>query len=114
MVFSDREPERVERLSQKEIDELIEKMGGKEKILYDFARFKRDCEFIEYHHEELLKKYPNEWVAVYDVEVIDTDKDFLALLRRLKQKGAPTNKMVIRFMDTDPKPLILTLQGAAT
>jgi len=112
MVFNNRKPGKVKKLSQKELDKLLENMGGIEKVLEDFARHERDVEFFEYHHKELLEKYPDKWVAVYDVEVIDTDKDFFALLDHLKEKGIPTNKTVIHFMDTDPKPLILVQQGA--
>ena len=113
MVFSDGRPRKVRKLSQKELDKLLEEMGGKEKVLEDFARHERDVEFFEYHHRKLLEKYPDEWVAVYDVGVVDTDKDFLVLLDRLKEKGIPTDKTVIYFMDTDPKPLILVQQGVA-
>ena len=113
MVFSNRKSGEVKKLSQKEIDKLLEEMGGKEKVLEDFARHRRDVEFFEYHGEELLKEYPNEWVAVYNVEVVDTDKDFFVLLDRLEEKGIPTNKTVIHFMDTNPKPLILVQQGVA-
>lgn len=114
MVFSDGRLGRVRRLSQKELDKSLEELGGKEKFLEDSARHGRDVEFFEYHREELLEKHPDEWVAVYDVEVVDTGKDFLTLLSRLEEKGIPTSEAVIHFMDTDPKPFILVRQGAAS
>jgi len=103
----------MRQLSQKELDKLVEELGGEEKLMEGFARHRRDVEFFEYHHKELLEKYPDKWVAVYDVKVVDTDKDFLVLLARLKEKGIPTNKPIIHFMDTDPKPWILVQQGVA-
>jgi|GEM_PF-946327 len=113
MVFSDGKSGGVRKLSQEELDKLSEEMGGKEKIQEDLARHSRDFDFFEHHSKELLEKYPDEWVAVYDIKVVDTDKDFLVLLARLKEKGIPTNKTIIHFMDTDPKPLILVQQGVA-
>ena len=113
MVFSDRKPGKVKKLSQKALDKLLEEMGGIEKFREEFARHERDFEFLNYHHKELLEKYPDKWVAVYDVKVVGVHEDFLALLEQLKKEGIPTNKTIIWFMDTDPKPLILSKQGVA-
>lgn len=97
MVFSNGRPRKVRQLSQKELDKLVEELGGTEKLMESFARHKRDIEFFEYHHKELLKKYPNEWVAVYNVKVADTDKDFFVLLSRLKEKGGANKQSHYSF-----------------
>jgi len=113
MVFSDRGPRKARELNQKELDKLLEELGGKEKVMEDFARHKRDVDFFQYHYQELLEKYPDKWVAVYNAEVVGTNKDFIALLDCLKEKKIPTNETIIYFMDTRPKPLILVQQGVA-
>jgi len=32
----------------------------------ELARFKRDVEYYEAHSRDLLERYPEEWVAIYN------------------------------------------------
>jgi len=103
----------MDGLTEKETAEMVEKCGGIKEILAGFARFKRDTDYFESHFSELLKKYPNKWVAIHGAKVVGTGKDFIRLLNRLRRKGIPTNETVIHFMNPNPKPLILSQIGAA-
>jgi len=113
VVFNNRKPRTVRPLSKKDLDKLVEEFGGVEKIMEDFAHHNRDVDFFENHGREFLEKYPNEWVAVYNEEIVGTNKDFFVLLNLLEKKGLTASKAIVHFMDTDPKPLILSKQGVA-
>ena len=104
----------MDGFTEKEMAEIIEKCGGMEEIMAGFARFKRDTDYFEAHFAELLKKYPNKWVAVHGAKVVGTSKDLSRLLSRLRKKGVPTNETVIHFLNPNPKPLILLQIGATS
>jgi hypothetical protein len=61
----------------------------------DMKRFHEDGQFFDTHYDELLKKYPELWIAVFYKEVVGTDTDFDRLLDDLKSRGFPLNRMVI-------------------
>ena len=113
MVFSNRISRKIRPLSQKETDKLIEELGGKEKFLAEFERHRKDFEFLNSHCKELKEKYPDYWVAVHYEKVVDVNKDFFTLLSELAKEGVPRNEAIIWFLDTNPKPLILSTQGVA-
>lgn len=61
----------------------------------DMTRFHEDGQFFDTHYDELLKKYPEHWIAVFCKEVVGTDTEFDRLLNDLKSRGYPLNRMVI-------------------
>ncbi len=68
---------------------------------------KRNDEFLNSNFKELLKQYPDRWVAVYLEKVVATDVTQKGLLKKLDELGLRRNGVVDRFMDTDPRPWIL-------
>ena len=113
MVFDFGESGRVEKFTQEELKKLLEEPGEKERISERLAYQRRNFEFFEKHAKELLKKYPDEWVAVYNEEVVGSDKDFLVLLGRLTKAGMSTAKVIIQLIETNPTSRILLEQGVA-
>ena len=71
------------------------------------TQFTRDCQFIDSKIEELTNQYPDRWVVVYHEEVIGTGKNFRNLMWRLRRKGIDTSQVATRFLNTEPRPLIL-------
>ena len=66
-------------------------------------RYVADTLWAEGHREELLRRYPEQWVAVFDKRVIGHDADPAALLSRLPDP-AYTYQM---FLTKDPWDAIL-------
>ena len=66
----------------------------------DMKRFHEDGQFFDKHYDELLKEYPEHWIAIFHKEVVGTDTDFDRLLDDLKFKGYPLNRMVIDRVTT--------------
>ena len=79
----------------------FEKLGGAESLM----RFTRDHIYVEEHWAELITQYPDQWIAVYDGEVIAVANDIPTLIASIpeEQRGS----IVVKFMDTDPRTLIL-------
>ena len=75
--------------------------GGAEKS----EQFTQDHVYIEEHWEELLKEYPDKWIAVLQGKIIASADSSSALISAIPKQDRGST--AIKFMDTDPKPLIL-------
>ena len=73
----------------------------------ELQRFKRDTQYYEAHREELLTKYPEQWVAVFNQQVVGAAPDFEQLLAMLEQNGIPVERTLIEHMTRKEELLIL-------
>jgi hypothetical protein len=64
----------------------------------ELERFKKDTAYYEAHHEELLKKYPEQWVAVFDQQVVGASSDYEQLLTELQEKGVPIERTLFKHL----------------
>ena len=55
----------------------------------------RDSEFLETHLDELATRYPNQWVAVFNQEVVAVADDFQGILAELQARGVEENRAVL-------------------
>ena len=53
----------------------------------ELRRFRRDVTYYEAHREELLKQYPEQWVAFFNEQVVGADPDYERLLDEVEGKG---------------------------
>lgn len=70
-------------------------------------RFQRDTAYYEQHREELLEKYPEQWVAIFNEQVVGASPDFYALLDGLQAKGVPVGQALVEFVTREDVLLIL-------
>ncbi len=59
------------------------------------------------HHAEFLEKYPDQFVAVSDGDVVAMSPDLVELVSLLERRGLGVKDVWVEFMDADPRPLIL-------
>lgn len=71
-------------------------------IRVELQHFDQDIQFFNAHHREILRLYPDRWVAVYDEQVVGADEDLRRLLKGLKALGYPPGSSLIRLMETNP------------
>ena len=65
------------------------------RIKAELKRFGEDHEYFEKRRHELLERYPEHWIAVYNKEVVGTDTDFPRLLDDLMARGYPLAKLAV-------------------
>ena len=53
----------------------------------DLARFTADAKWFDSHYDELLAKYPDQWVGIYHKEVVGASTDGKALIVKLSNDG---------------------------
>ncbi|MBI4492707.1 MAG: hypothetical protein HY690_07960 [Chloroflexi bacterium] len=80
-----------------------------QETLPELRRFRRDVEYYEAHREQLLQQYPEQWVAVFNQEIVGADPDFERLLATLDELGVPSEHALIRRVTARDDLLILPL-----
>jgi hypothetical protein len=70
-------------------------------------RFDQDAEYFESHQEELLARHAEEWVAIYDDEVVGAAPELDDLLAALRERGIPAGQAFVEFVTSHQEPLIL-------
>ena len=70
-------------------------------------RHSRDVDFYEAHYQELLARYPDQWIAIMDQEVVGVADDAFKLVAELKAEGVPADRVLRRHMGTGSELLIL-------
>jgi Family of unknown function (DUF5678) len=63
--------------------------------------------FWSAHRAELTQRFPDEFIAVRNGEIVDHDPDLMILARRLQKKGIPSHKVSIFFTATQPESYLL-------
>jgi len=77
---------RMGRTDAQRFIDTLESLTKEEKrqMIEDLHRFQKDHAYAHRNMDELRKKYPDEYVAIYRRRVVDHDKDMTALFERLK------------------------------
>jgi hypothetical protein len=81
-------------------------MGDKQTEL---RRFRQDVEYFEAHRDELLSRYPEQWVAIFKQQVVAADPDYDRVLDQLEAKSIPVGKVFIERATAKDELLILGL-----
>lgn len=64
----------------------------------ELQRFKKDTTYYEVHHEELLEKYPEQWVAIFNQTVVGASPDYEQLLADVEEKGVPIERTLFKHL----------------
>lgn len=79
-------------------------------IQHELDRFDADVNFLDQHRRELRERYPNQWVAVYNQELVAVAADPCRLVVQLGDRGIPPQHVYHEFLATDPSLLVLPLR----
>ena len=84
-----------------------ENIGDPAHVAKDLAAFSRAAARLSKRYPELLKQYPDEWIAVRRGRVVVHTKTHDELISHLDDHDIPRDDLFIRFMATKPRTLIL-------
>lgn len=73
----------------------------------ELRRFRRDVDYYRAHQAQLLKQYPEQWVAIFNEQVVGTDPDYDRLLDEVEAKGISVGRVFIERLTTKDELLIL-------
>jgi len=88
-----------------EIRRTVEAMGSPEEVAESLRGFTQDAEFVLEHWAELLKQYPDKWIAVLQEQVIASADTLQKLLDSLPESDRASAH--IDLIKTNPTPFIL-------
>ena len=99
------ESPKVTPMSQEEIEET-------KKRLIEYAEktlpvFEANHRYLRENYAELLKEYPDQWIAVHELRVVASDSTITGLFDKVDQLSIRRGDIVGEFLATNPKPLIL-------
>jgi hypothetical protein len=77
------------------------------RVEQELERFTQDRRYFEQHRQELLDQYPEQWVAVYNQQVVGAAKDSKRLVTQLERKGIPPGEAYRKRLSTKDELLIL-------
>ena len=79
------------------------------KVQAELQRFKRDTAYYEAHHEALLARSPEQWVAIYNQQVVGVAPDYEQLLDELQAKGFSVGHVLVEHLTRQDELLILAV-----
>lgn len=88
-------------------DHIRSLLGDPRRVDRELQSFRKSAEVLSSRHERLIDKYPKQWVALHDGEVIARAKTFDALMSRVDAKKLPRSHIVVRYIDKSSRTLIL-------
>ncbi|MCY4447507.1 MAG: DUF5678 domain-containing protein [Chloroflexi bacterium] len=79
----------------------------REELDAHFDRFGRDVDYLNSIWAQVKRDYPDQYVAVYDGEIVANHRTLKKVLGTLKTKGFLPNYTLVRFAAKKPRKLIL-------
>jgi hypothetical protein len=73
----------------------------------EIERFRADALYVEQHRAELLKRFLEHWVAVYNQDVVASAKSPADLVTELERRGIPPGDVVHEYLTQQDDLLIL-------
>ena len=69
--------------------------------------FRRNTDYLESNYAELVKQYPNQWVAIHEGSIVAVGTALKSVQRKLDRKGIGRSNAIIEFLDKEPRILIV-------
>ena len=86
---------------------ILEQIGSPAEVDREIQSFRRAALRLSSKHPNLVDKYPNEWVAVYQGRVRARGRSLNSLLIQLEKKGLPREHVLIRHLTKQRRAMIL-------
>ena len=72
-----------------------------------FRQYLLDREFLEANRDELMRKYPEQCVVVFEEKVVEVARSHREAAANAYEKGIPTNRVVTAHLQANPPTLIV-------
>ena len=79
--------------------EMLQECGGLEQVLKDMGSVRSSQIAFSGQRQELIKKYPNYWVAFHEGRRVALGKSLDSVFKAADENSIPRGKMVIRYLD---------------
>lgn len=95
------------RITGKELEDLIESLGGEENIREGLRWYGERCELFDRRREELTAEYPDQYVALAADDTVVASETLDEVFAELDRRGLEREPCVIEFLSSEPELWIL-------
>jgi len=86
-------------MNDRQVRKVLDSMGGPNRVAKELRQFSRDSRLLSAVLKNLRTSLPNRWVAVFNGEVVETDKSLTRLLKKVEALGLDPGRVAIRFLE---------------
>ena len=90
-----------------DVRNVIAAAGGEQAIELSLRRFQEDVRYLHSLQQELLQKYLDQWVAVYERNLVAHGKTLPEVRRQLSKKQIPQSEVAMEFIARERKAMLL-------
>lgn len=76
-------------------------------LMVEYKQFIKDGRYFTVHAEELKKKHPDCYVAVFKGRIRAASPDRTVMLKELRRKGIPPGRAVIHYVSEKRRKLVV-------
>ena len=76
-------------------------------LMVEYKQFTKDSDYFEEHWEELKKKYPDCYVAVFKGRVRAASPDPRLVVAELRRKGIPSGRAARRYVSEKRRKMVV-------
>jgi hypothetical protein len=93
-------------MEQRDINPLDD-IGTPAEIWSELMDFTRSAQILSESTASLMDEYSEQWVAVFGGQVASCAASFRDVLEKVDAKNLPRDKIIVRYIDKEPKTMIL-------
>lgn len=85
----------------------FDSLGGAAEVWAELMEFTHSAQLLSETSARLMDEYPQQWVAVFNGRVASAADSFQEILQQVDAHNLPRDKIIVRYIDREPKTLIL-------
>lgn len=85
----------------------LKSLGGPARVAQELRDYRRRVLFLDANHAELVKKYPDQWVALASNGTMVAAPTIGEIIEILERKGLRRDNAATKFMETTHRRMIL-------
>jgi hypothetical protein len=82
-------------------------IGDPRKLASELAAFRKTAQRFSSDTPRLIDKYPKQWVAIFEGEVVAHAPTFEKAIADIEEKGIPRQHVMVRYIDRFRRTFIL-------
>ncbi len=82
-------------------------IGDPQKVAEDLQAFAKTAQLLSSRYPRMVERYPDQWIALHSGKVRAHGDSLDAVLRELDAMGLSRDQAIIRFIDKEPRTMIL-------
>lgn len=88
-------------------EQVLELLGDPVQLDREMQEFGESEQFLNSHHKEFVKRYPDQWVGIYRGKLIAHALALEDVIAKLRKRGVPPGRALVRFMATKRRKMFL-------